>query len=93
MQDKKKAKSTQNTEPEEPPKNVPMCTCFQDPFADLPAELRPKPVEKPGGLRKVTCPDCGLEYRTNRKTAVCIECGKKPARRPEKIEDPGWWMA
>lgn len=93
MQDKEKDQSTQPTESQEPPKSVPTCTCFQDPFADLPAELRPKPAEKPGGLRKVTCPDCGLEYWTNRKMEVCIECGKKAARRPEKIEDPGWWMA
>lgn len=61
----------------------PVCTCVQDPFADLPPELRPKPVEKVSGLRKVTCPGCGLVYWTNRKTEVCISCEKKGIRVPE----------
>lgn len=59
------------------------CTCVQDPFADLPPELRPKPVQKIGGLRKVTCPGCGLVYWTNRKTDLCIECEKKGIHLPE----------
>ena len=77
MQDKEKANRTQPVEPEESPENIPLCTCFKDPFADLPAELRPKPVEKLNGLRKVTCPGCELVYWTNRKTDMCIECEKK----------------
>ena len=53
---------------------------MQDPFADLPPELWPKPVQKMNGLRKVTCPGCGLVYWTNRKGDLCIECEKKGIR-------------
>jgi len=59
------------------------CTCVQDPFADLPPELRPRPGQKIGGLRKVTCPGCGLVYWTNRTTDLCVECEKKGVRIPE----------
>jgi hypothetical protein len=55
----------------------------QDPFADLPPELRPKPVHKVGGLRKVNCSGCGLVYWTNRKTDLCPECEKKGIPVPE----------
>ncbi len=48
--------------------------CCRDPHADLPAELRPRPPAKDDGLRRVTCPGCGLEYWTNRKTDVCALC-------------------
>lgn len=56
---------------------APLCTCAQDPFAALPPELRPSPAPKKGGLRKVTCPGCGLVYWTNRKTDLCPDCEKK----------------
>lgn len=56
---------------------APLCTCAQDPFAALPPELRPSPALKKGGLRKVTCPGCGLVYWTNRKTDLCLDCEKK----------------
>ena len=76
-------------EPKE--KSSPQCTCVQDPFADLPPELRPRPVQKIGGLparaqvqvRKLTCPGCGLVYWTNRATDLCVECEKKGVRIPE----------
>jgi len=58
-------------------KPLPQCTCMKDSFAYLPREVRPKPAQKTGGLRKVTCPGCGLEYWTNRKTDLCITCEKK----------------
>jgi len=51
----------------------------------LPPELRPKPVQKIGGLRKVTCPGCGLVYWTNRPTDLCVNCEKKGV----KIENAG----
>ena len=55
------------------------CACNRDPFADLPPELRPSsnPMR---GLRKTTCPVCGLAYWTNRDVDVCNACEKKPAR-------------
>ena len=52
------------------------CTCVQDGFGALPPELRPKSKKK-GSLRKVTCPGCGLVYRTNRETDLCMKCEKK----------------
>ncbi len=52
------------------------CACVRDPFASLPPELRPKPQPKEGGLRKATCPGCGLEFWTNRETDYCIKCEK-----------------
>ncbi len=62
---------------QKPEPKAPICTCIQDPYADLPPELRPKPVQKIGGLRKVTCPACGKEYWTNRATDLCVACEKK----------------
>ena len=55
----------------------PKCPCITDPFADLPVELRPAAAPRKDGLRKVTCPDCGLEYWTNRPTDRCMECENK----------------
>ncbi len=52
------------------------CTCLQDGFGALPPELRPRP-KKNDGLRRVTCPGCGKEYRTNRETDLCIDCERK----------------
>lgn len=62
---------------------LPLCTCTQDPFAALPPELRPRPAPKKNGLRKVTCPGCGLVYWTNRKTDLCPTCEKKGVRSPD----------
>ena len=76
------------------PKNVPdpehdasddkpaVCACVQDPFAALPPELRPKSQPNMGGLRKVTCPGCGLAYWTNRATDLCVDCEKKGVKLP-----------
>lgn len=61
----------------------PVCNCVQDPYADLPPELRPKPLEKYSDLRQVTCPSCGRVYWTNRKIDLCIECEKKGVKLPE----------
>jgi len=55
----------------------PLCTCVTDPFAGLPPELKPRPRDTKAGLRKVTCPGCGLVYWTNRKTDLCVDCEKK----------------
>ena len=52
------------------------CTCVQDGFGALPPELRPRP-KKISSLRKVTCPGCGLVYRTNRETDLCMDCEKR----------------
>jgi hypothetical protein len=46
-----------------------------DEFAALPPEVRPRPQKK-NSLRRVTCPGCGLVYRTNRDTDLCFECEK-----------------
>jgi hypothetical protein len=51
------------------------CCCVKDGFATLPPELRPR-TKKKSSLRKVTCPGCGLVYRTNRPTDLCMECEK-----------------
>lgn len=59
------------------------CTCALDPFATLPPELRPKPVQKVSDLRQVTCPACGLVYWTNSATDLCMNCEKKDAQLPE----------
>lgn len=52
------------------------CPC-QDPYADLPAELRPKMDRTRGGLRKVICPYCEQEYWTNRDRDECLDCEQK----------------
>ncbi len=74
------AAETRTTAAESAP---PLCTCTQDPFAALPPELRPRSAPKKNGLRKVTCPGCGLVYWTNRKTDLCPTCEKKGVRLPE----------
>lgn len=61
------------------------CSCVADPFAALPPELRPKPAAKKTGLRKVTCPGCGLVYWTNRATDFCVDCVKKGL---DKVPEP-----
>ena len=55
------------------------CCCGGDPFASLPPELRPEntPPPKKSALRKATCPACGLTFRTNRSTDLCVACEKK----------------
>ncbi|RPH63398.1 MAG: hypothetical protein EHM81_00220 [Chloroflexi bacterium] len=68
---------------EKTPPSKPVCICIQDPYASLPPNLRPQPVQKLGGLRKVTCPCCSLVYWTNRKTDLCIDCEKKGIVIPE----------
>jgi hypothetical protein len=51
------------------------CACNRDPFASLPPEMRPQRKEATGGLRKATCPVCGLNYWTNRGADICIAFG------------------
>ena len=60
------------TSPGKPP-----CTCVADVFAALPPELRPQQAPRTGGLRKVSCPGCGLAYWTNRNIDVCMDCEKQ----------------
>jgi len=57
------------------------CTCMKDGSAALPPELRPRSKKK-SCLRRVTCPGCGLVYRTNRATDFCMECEKKGLKAP-----------
>ncbi len=52
------------------------CTCMRDGFGAVPPGLRPRP-KKNNNLRKVTCPGCGLVYRTNRETDLCMDCEKR----------------
>lgn len=52
------------------------CSCRKDPFRNLPHDLQPA-AKKTTSLRKVTCPGCGLVYRTNRATDLCMECENK----------------
>jgi len=66
-----------------------LCACVTDPFASLPPELQPRPVNRRGDLRKVTCPGCGLVYLTNRKTDLCMECEKKGVRLPKPATPEG----
>ena len=56
------------------------CSCGLDPLAVLPPEQRPVPAQHADALRKVTCPGCGLAYRTNRPTDLCMECAKRGTR-------------
>jgi hypothetical protein len=67
------------------------CTCVQDPFAVLPPELRPRNRPCHGSLRKVTCPGCGLVYRTNRATDLCPACERRGVKVsvPEEQADSG----
>lgn len=61
----------------------PLCSCVKDPFAALPPELRPRQRSWMDGFRKVTCPGCGSQFWTNRKTDLCVDCEKKGVRPPE----------
>lgn len=56
---------------------IPACSCVQDLYTALPTELWPQVKPKNGGLRKLSCPGCGLDYSTNRKTDFCFDCEKK----------------
>jgi hypothetical protein len=49
------------------------CSC-QDPYSELPSELRPKVTAKKSSLRKTVCAVCGQDYWTNRSREVCIRC-------------------
>ena len=62
------------------------CACNRDPFADLPAEMRPSsnPMR---GLRKTTCPVCGLAYWTNRDIDLCNDCEKKAVRSAPTVQN------
>lgn len=70
-------------------KKTPLCTCVTDPFSGLPPELRPRSRNSMSGLRKVTCPGCGLVFWTNRKTDLCIDCEKKGVKMPESAAKMG----
>jgi hypothetical protein len=66
------------------------CCCAPDPYAGLPPELRPRTSPSAGGLRDSRCPVCGLSYRTNRGTDVCVMCESQrgsPAAAPASRED------
>ena len=63
-------------QPQDPKDPTPLCTCFDGGSVVLPTELQPRPKKK-SSLRKVTCPGCGLVYRTNRATDLCMECERK----------------
>jgi hypothetical protein len=65
------------------------CTCVTNPYASLPPELRPKPKSTMGGLRKVTCPNCGLKYWTNRQTDLCIDCETRAVKYSETKQNTG----
>ena len=67
----------------EPKPGKAQCSCVTDPFSNLPPELMPRPKNTMGGLRKVTCPACGVRYWTNRDTDLCTDCEKKGVRLPE----------
>jgi hypothetical protein len=58
------------------------CACFRDPFAAIPPEFRPRQRSWMDGLRKVTCPGCGLQYWTNRDSDDCSDCQKKNPQKP-----------
>lgn len=70
-------------------RQMPQCTCIQDPFADLPPELKPRRKTWMSSFRKVTCPGCGFQYWTNRKTDLCVDCEKKGIKLPEVDENAG----
>ena len=69
-------------------------SCLSDPFADLPAALRPTGPEREAkrrrfGLRRVTCPGCGLTYTTNRDTDLCTDCERRGVRPPPQVLNEG----
>lgn len=69
------------TESKKPKRRPVQCAYMKDGFANLPPELRPRSKKK-SSLRRVTCPGCGLVYRTNRATDLCMECEKKSLKAP-----------
>jgi len=77
-----KAKDNPKSQEPQATGNPPLCSCYKDPFMDLPPELIPRGKKIMDGLRKVTCPGCSLAYWTNRKTDLCIDCEKKGVRLP-----------
>lgn len=79
-----KKEDIENKEKQNPTeRQTPQCTCVQDPFAALPPDLRPRAKSWMAGFRKVTCPGCGFQYWTNRKTDLCVDCEKKGVKLPE----------
>ena len=81
MKDQKQKLRNEQTQADQTENEVrPDCTCVSDPFASLPPESRPRPKNTMGGLRKVTCPKCGLQYWTNRKSDLSIDCEKSGVR-------------
>ncbi len=82
--EKEKPETPQSEEQDES-----LCSCFQDPFAALPPELRPRQRSWKDGLRKVTCPECGFQYWTNRETDLCLDCEKKFAPKPAPKSSKG----
>lgn len=73
------------TESKQPAKKPVQCSCVNDPFASLPSDVHPPSKTKKSSLRKATCPGCGLDYRTNRPTDVCIDCEKKGITSTDKL--------
>jgi hypothetical protein len=69
--------SREKSEGQPSPTEPPLCTSAQDPFAGLPPEPRPKSKPTGSGLRHIKCPECGLEYWTNRRTYPSVTCEKK----------------
>lgn len=70
------------------------CSCVSDPFADLPPELRPTNRDEAAkrqrfGLRRVTCPGCGLIHTTNRATDLCMDCERKGVKIAPPITEKG----
>ena len=63
-------------QPEDPEGRTALCTCSGGGSVALPPELQPRPRKK-SSLRKVTCPGCGLVYRTNQAGDLCMECERK----------------
>lgn len=74
MDDPKKKPGSEKPQPED---KSPLCNCAQDPFAAVPPELQPRPINRVEDLRKVTCPGCGKVYWTNRNTDLCFDCEEK----------------
>jgi hypothetical protein len=75
-EDPKKMADSPSTTNQDDPTDPALCACIQDPYANLPPEMRPRPVKKMGGLRKSKCPGCGLSFWTNRETDYCMDCEK-----------------
>lgn len=84
-----KQKDKPDTPDMQAPAKPSMCTCVKDAYADLPPELKPHQKSWKDGLRKVTCPSCGVSYWTNRKTDLCIDCKKKGIHIPETKDNSG----